>query len=334
MRKLGIIVSVLFTLLFLNACSSKQRVVITQKELPSWYLHPQITSKDTLYAVAEGESKSDAIANALSEMVSTLSVSISSEFNTKSVVKEGDVESVQRTTLSDIRTTVEKIRINNYKVLHSQNFSFERYLVEIQTDKKSLFKSLLHDLERKFQTIERKNKEAKNYYALKELSIYALSLDSLYDLPATLSVMHSLNPEFNDAVYIQKAQNLESKYESLLSKISFSVNTNRDAKGLRSTISKGLSELEYKINSAKDRQHFRVYISSKTSKAKSYGFDLARSAITITVKDFKGSIVGSNKLNITGQSTQGYPIARENIAVKLNTALANEGIANIIGLDI
>jgi len=34
------------------------------------------------------------------------------------------------------------------------------------------------------------------------------------------------------------------------------------------------------------------------------GFSLARSAINLTVEDPSGTTIGSNKLNITGQSTQ------------------------------
>ena len=84
---------VLIALLFsVNACSSKRRVVAVQKSFPIWYENPKKSTSNTLYAVAEGENKSDAVANALNEIVSTLSISISSEFNTKSVVKEGIVD--------------------------------------------------------------------------------------------------------------------------------------------------------------------------------------------------------------------------------------------------
>ncbi len=334
MKLLKIILSLFVVVSIFSGCSSKRRVVSVQKELPAWYIHPSTSNTNTLYSVAEGENKSDAIANALNDMVSTLSISISSEFSTKSVVKEGSVESVQITSINDIKTRVEKIRINNYELINSNNFSFERFLVQVKTDKKSLFQSLHQDLDKKFQLIENKNKEAQNYYALKKLNIYSLSLDSLYDVDSTLAVMHSLDADFDESTYIQKIQDIENKYARLLSKISFTVNSNNDARKLRSSLSKGLSEKQYKINNLKNKNHFTIYISSKTSKAKSYGFDLARSAISITVKDYKGNIVGSNKLNITGQSTQGYKIAGENVAIKLNTLIVKEGIANIIGLEI
>lgn len=329
-----IMMSVLLVFLILSGCSSKKRVVAVEKPLPSWYLHPMQSTSDTLYSVAQGENKADAIANALNEILSTLSISISSEFNIKSVVKEGQVQSVQSTSLSDIKTRVEQIRINNYQVINARDFSFERYLVQVKMDKRSLFKSLEQDLNTKIRVLEDNNKEARNYYAIKELGVYKKSLNSLANIHSTLAVMRSLNPNFDDAIYTEKLQNAQKKYDKLLSKISFSINSNNDAKNLRASIAKGLSANTYKINNHKDKKHFNIYMSSKTQKAKSYGFDLARSAISITVKDYKGTIVGSNKLNITGQSTQGYKIAKENIALKLNIKIAKEGIANIIGLEI
>lgn len=326
----------ILVLLFFSftACSSKKRVVAVKKNLPSWYENPQQSTTASLYAVAQGENKSDAIANALNEIVSTLSISISSEFNVKSVVQEGTIESIQTTSMSDIQTKVEQIRINNYTVINSNDFSFERYLVEVKTDKNSLFHSLKQDLDQKIQIIEDNNQEAKNYHAIKELEIYKESVLFLKDFHSSLVVMHSLNENFNDSSYVKKSQNIHKHYNRLLSKISFSVNTNNDAKILKDSIQKGLSEKKYNISNKQDKKHFRIYVSSKTLKAKSYGFDLARSAISITVKDYEGNVIGSNKLNITGQSTQGYKIAKENVAIKLNTLIYKDSISKVIGLDI
>ena len=59
---------------------------------------------------------------------------------------------------------------------------------------------------------------------------------------------------------------------------------------------------------------------------------MARSAISILIKESKGNTIGSNKLNITGQSNGSYDIAKENVAVKLNALIEKEGISKVIGL--
>ena len=78
-----------FSLLFFSGCGSQKRAVVAQKkEIPAWYQHPPKSSMSELYAVGSGRDKQAAITDALTQMVSTLSVSVSSKFSAKTVVKE------------------------------------------------------------------------------------------------------------------------------------------------------------------------------------------------------------------------------------------------------
>lgn len=322
-------------LLIFSGCSSKKRVVAEAKTLPSWYINQAKSDRNTLYSVGEGEDKASAIANALSNMASTLSVSIESDFNTKSVVRDGLLTSVQNDSTSEIHSKVKKIRISDYQIINAEEFGFLKYLVEIKSDKSKLFTSLNKELSQNFSIIQRKYEDAQEFNTLKKLSIYKMHKESLGDVKNTLIVMHSLNSSFDARVYLAKVLEIENRYESLLSKITFSIDTNYDAKNLKASVANGLSLQKYKIiKKSTGKNHFNIRIVSATSEAKSYGFDLARSAISITVKDDDATVIGSNKLNLTGQSTQGYAIAKENVAVKLNAAILENGIANIIGLEL
>jgi len=329
-----ILISLFLALIVLSGCGSQKRVVVQKKQLPVWYANPTKSTSTTLYSVGEGQNKQEAVANALNNMASTLSVSLSSEFNTKSVVKDGTIESYQTTSTNEVNTKVNTIRITNYEVINSNDFSFKRYLAEVKSDKRKLFIGLKQEIDQKLTMIQNENIEVKNYNAIKKLVTYKDAKISTSDIKTTLLVMSSLNPSFNDANYINKLQEIQNRYDRLLSKISFSIDSNNDAKNLKSSIANGLSAKKYSIKNASGINHFKIHLLSETSKAKSYGFDLARSAISITVKDNKGVIVGSNKLNITGQSTQGYAIAKENVAIKLNSMIKKDGIAKIIGLEI
>jgi len=328
------LVSVLIALLFLSGCSSKKRVVVMDKDLPSWYQNPQMSNTQSMYAIGEGQNQQDAVANALNSMLSTLGVSISSEFNSKTTVQGGEVESYQKTSTNEVNAKVKQIRVSNYEIINSDDFDFKRYLVEIKSDRKKLFSGLEKELKQKFSTIQSKDKESRKYHALKRLEVYKSFESETRNVRNILIVMHSLKPNFDDTLYLRKLQIVDSQYNNLLSKISFSINTNKDAKNLRAVISNGLTDEKYKINNKRSKNHFKVYISSTTNKAKSYGFNLARSAISITTKDYKGNVVASNKLNITGQATQGTKIAKENVAVKLNTMVKKDGISKVLGLGI
>lgn len=322
-------------LLLLTGCGTQKRVVVAEpKELPSWYKTPIQHSHSTLYGVGEGENSNDAIANALNSIASTLSVYISSEFNTKSIVKDGADESYRSTSINEVKSSVNKIRISSYEVIESQKIGFKKYIALVKTDKRKLFESLKDELDQKFTIINNKKTDIQNYNAIKQLNIYKEAKESIADIENTLLVMKVLQKDFDDSFYLKKLKEVNQRYEQLLSSITFSVESNDQAQNLKAPIRKGLSAKTLTLKQNSGRNHFKIYISSTGQKASSYGFNLIRSAIEITVKDYKGAVIGSNKLNITGQSTQGYAVAKENVAAKLNAMVEKEGIAKVIGLEL
>ncbi len=324
-------ITLLSALLFLSACASqKQSVVASKKELPLWYKNPTKTSVFVMYATGEGESKEEAVAVALSAMASTLSVSISSQFKTKSIVQEGDIESSQTTSTNEVKSDVKKIRISNYEVVESEEIGFRKFVVLVKSEKRKLFESLKKELEQKFSLA----KTGVTSNVLKELGSYKEQINSLQDVPNMLTVMSVLDENFDGSKYIKKVKEIDEKYEKLLNSITFSIESDSESQNLKAPIQKGLSAKKLTIKESGGKNHFKIYIVSKTEQALSYGFSLARCAINISTKDYSGAIIGSNKLNITGQSTQGYNIAKENVAIKLSEMVKKEGIEKILGLEI
>ncbi|MFA6191360.1 MAG: LPP20 family lipoprotein [Sulfurimonas sp.] len=323
-------ITLFIILLLFSACASqKQSVVASKKEFPEWYKNPVKTSTSTMYATGEGESKEEAVAVALSAMASTFSVSISSEFKTKSVVQEGNIESSQTTSINEVKSDVQKIRISNYEVVEVEEIGFKRFIVLVKSEKRKLFESLKRELEQKISLIQ----TGTTTNAIKELNRYKEQKNSLQDVPNTLTVMSVLDESFDGSKYIKKVKEIDEKYEKLLASITFSIESDGESQNLKAPIQKGLSEKKMIIKEGSGKNHFKITLSSKTEQASSYGFNLARCAINITIKDYSGAIIGSNKLNITGQSTQGYNIAKENVTIKLAEMIKKEGIEKVLGLE-
>jgi len=322
-------------LLFFSACGSQKRVVVAEvKEYPLWYLKAPMNDANTLYSVGDGQTKEDAIANALTMMVSTLSVSISSEFNSKSVIKEGSNSSNQATYVNEVQSKVKQIRITNYELLNSQSMGYKQFIVLVKSDKKQLFDGLNKEIEQKFSMIQKQERSYKNLDAIKQLSFYKSAKESLKDVPNNLMVMSVLDKSFDDEIYLQKLQAIDEKYTQTLENISFSIESNNQASNLKSPLAKAISAKKYKIKNSGGKDHFVIYVKSNIQKSHSYGFTLARSAIDITVKNSKGVVIGSNKLDIVGQSTQGYEVAKQNVAFKLDAIIKKESIEKVIGLKI
>ncbi|MCD6433304.1 MAG: LPP20 family lipoprotein [Sulfurimonas sp.] len=322
-------------LLFLSGCSVQKRVVsVDKKELPAWFVSQPKTTSNILYATGEGKNREEAIKDALSLMSSTLSVYIASKFDSKKVENMGIINNYQQTIRSEIGSSVKKIRISNYELLKSQEFSFNRHIVLIKSDKKILFESLKKELEQKFMSIEKRQENLAGQNILKQFRVCKDAKNSLINIPNTIIVMSVLDKNFDSSDYIEKLQSVNSDYDKLESNITFSIETNEEAKDLEPVIRSGLSKKRLQILAQKEdlNTHLRVIINSKIEKAKAYGFVLARSAISIVIKDYKGIIIGSNKLNIIGQSTQGYADAKEHVAEKLNAMVKKDGIEKVIGL--
>ncbi|MDD5373631.1 MAG: LPP20 family lipoprotein [Sulfurimonas sp.] len=329
------VIILIIGLLFLSGCLSKKEVDLTQKKvLPSWYANPPQTTPATLYATGEGEDRDDAVANALSMMASTLSVSIASQFSSKKVVKEGLENSISSTVSNEVQSDVKKIRISHYEILNSWELGFKKYIVLIKSDKQKLFESMKNELEQKFAFIESEIKQSQKYNALEQLNSYKKAKADTNDVPNILTVMNVLNGTFDAREYIGKMEMIESRYGTLLASITVSIECDAESKNLEAPIREGLGLKKVQIKNGSGEKHFYITVSSNIQKASSYGFALARSAIEITVKDYKNSVIGSKKLNITGQSTQGYEIAKESVAVKFGEMIKKEGVGKVLGLDL
>jgi len=331
--KILLILILNLSLLFLFGCGAEKRVVVAQKqELPSWYTHPPKSTSSQLYALGSGRDRQSAITDALTQMVSTLSVSVSSKFSAKTVVREGSVESSSGTYTDESTSEVKEIRISNYELVASESLGFKNYAVLVKSNKQKLFISMQKEIEQNFKIMKQEEESVKSLNTLKQLSFYKKSINSLSFLPNTLTVMKELNNSFNGNEYLKKAQEIKTKYENLRASITFSINSNADAKNLIAPIAKGISAKKLNIAKGSGDKHFTIFIQSDITQASSYGFTLARSGISIVVKDSQGNIIGSNKLNITGQSNGSYKIAKENVAVKLNALIKKEGISEVVGL--
>ncbi|MCF6309158.1 MAG: LPP20 family lipoprotein [Sulfurimonas sp.] len=329
------ITAILVSLVFFSGCGSQKSVNFTPKKaIPAWYAKPPLVTTTTLYAIGEAQNKDEAIVNALNNMASTLSVSIGSQFTSREVVEDGIKSSHQVTSSNEIQSDVKKLRISNYEVLDSKELGFRKYIVLIKSDKQKLFNSLKNEVDQKFAFIDKQKETIARYHAIKQLTIYKKAKSDIADVPNTLIIMNVLNESFDSKEYVNKVEAVNSNYDKLLSSITFTIQSNTEAKDLEASIKKGLTAKELQVQYNTGKKHFILIITSKIDKASTYGFTLARAAINIIVRDYRGSIIGSNKLNIVGQSTQGYNVAKENVAIKLNEMIKKDGIGKVIGLDL
>ena len=331
MKKIIYIVFVL--VLFLNACgSSKQRVEVKEKTLPAWYLKPPVSNTQVMYAVGEGKDKQEALSNALASLLATLSVSISSKYSAKSVVKEGRINSHDATYVNETESEVKKIRISSYDVVQAQKLGFKKYAVLVKVDRAKYFRSLKKEIDQEFAIVDSWEKSKKGQNALERLSFYKKAISKLSDLQNRLLVMSVLDENFDSKPYLVKYERLLHKRDQLLNSITFWIESNY--KPLITPLAKGLSVQKLRIKKLHNQNHFTIYVKASMQKATSYGFYIIRSEISIVTKDSKNNAIATNMINITGQSSQSYAIAKQDVAKKLKKRVEKEGIAKILNINI
>ena len=334
MEKILQFLLVFLILNFIGCGTQKRVVVVPKKALPQWYTNPPQSTSTDLYALGYGVNRDAAITDALTQMIATLSVSVSSSFRAKTIVKSGTIESRDATYVDESHSEVKKIHIGNYTIVEAEELGFKKYGVLIRSNKEQLFRSMRQDIRQRWELFTSNEQSILKQNKIAQLRFYKKTLESFASLPNELMIMSELHPEFDTTENLKKLSKLQMKYTQTQSAISFDIRAQYDAKHLRSVIAKGLNTKRFNLSRTKGKGHFSIFISIKINRADAYGFILARSAITIITRDYKGEVVGSNKLNITGQSSQSYPIAKENIAIKLNQQVKKEGIAKVLGIAI
>lgn len=318
---------------FFGGCGSQKEVSIapSQKVLPQWYENPPLSNATSLYAVGEGKDKDEAIANALNYMVSTLSVSIESTYNAKTTVKEGSSTSKEGVYTSDISSNVKKIRISNYEVIEAQTLGFKKFAVLIRSDKQKLFSSLESELDQTFALVNSEEKNLAND-ALQKYLFYKKLKQELDNIPNTLIVMKELKGGFSGEKYLTQLSEIDKKYNYYKSSISFSVRSN--VKNLNTPIEKALSKQSFHVKNTNSSMHYTIILDANVQQANAYGFTLARAEVQIVTKDPKGANIASNVLHLTGQSSQGYGVALQDLVRVLNEKIQQEGLDKVLNLNI
>ncbi len=327
----------LSVLLLFTGCGKKLKpaVVFEPKALPSWVENPPVSNNTTIYAIGEGSSKEDAIANGLNEMLSTLSVSLESDFRAEATSKRvNGFENYYEDINSVVKTKVKELRISNYKVEGQAKRGFNKYVVLLSSNKQGLFNSLKDEIDKKITLLNSEEKAHKSVNVLKQFSFYKKASEDVDGFLYKSVIMKAIVKSFDDK-YIQKSvSHYKNSFSSLRSKISFSVKSDSNSKNLVPVIKDTITSNGFKISNSKNRYHMNIYVSSKSIKAESYGFTLARTSIAINLKDYNNQTLSTKKLDLIGQSTQGYRVAREDVAYKLKEIVDEEGIKSIIEIDL
>ena len=322
----------LANILFLG-CQSTPQPQIKQQNTPLWYSSPKQSNATTLYALGEGATKKESLLDALSNLIATLNLSISSEFQSQSIVKEGVDNMHQDNYTYNLKSKVENIQIANYTILHSQKLGYKRYATEIRVEKKELFSTLYEQLQKRVFLLQKEQENAKNYGALQRYFFYQELYEKNKDLYNIISILHALKQNFLTTPYIEKLSNLQQQKQKILSKIHITLKTTHKKNAfLLEPFKKAFLQKNIKISNKKDNYHLILVVQPQIEKSIVYGFILAKTKCSLLLHDDKKRAISSNTLSLKGQSTSSFEDAKVDLMLRLKKKINKEGLWSVLGM--
>ena len=295
-----------------------------QTSLPNWYIQaPQNSAY--LYGSGDGDSIQEAKNNALNQIASSLSVSISSNFKEDEGYSSGsNGSSFFKNVKNNVNAEVKKIDFSDVEIVHNKLISGKYYIL-VRINKEKLFNST----KEKFLILDNKIKEQLNlnsnnpYEILRNIN---KAIPSINQALAKANVLYALNSNFNLKAYSKKYSSYLTKKEQLLNKITISVSNPNNQ--FSQKLIELLNEKNYKIktNSVVD-----IKISTKPRFTETYGMKIARVSVNLKVIA-NNKIVYSANMEVKGISNaNSQALAKASNAFKQK--LSEIGIEKILGIE-
>lgn len=298
------LVLILLTVFLFTSCigSKQQEVAIAKKEYPSWYINPTKNSYLYLYGVGKGYDIDEASKNALIDLSSKLSISISSEQTSlkKSYFKYR--EYVEKEFQETISSKTETLNFPNYEVDKTEKMSYKELIVSVKVEREKLVNLLKSEINQTIKNYYSDENSIKNEDALTQYINYKNSFEKLFSKVNKVEILKNLDDDFSDKEYKTLLDNSYDKINYNKSKISFYIN--EDKQILVNKLKESLTSLGFKIAEFKNATH-DIEVESIINRKNPQGFYIVDNNSSIKIY-YKESLILSKNFYSKGVSSNSY----------------------------
>ena len=335
MNKLLLLLPLILNITFFTGCSSsedvKPTVITSTNTLPSWYTQVEENDKRYIYGIGMGDTRKEAINNALNDAVSTLNVSVSSNYRqeTSSATHNG-VEDYDKKSQESVEIVTDELTLNNYEVTQQQHLDNGSDIVMIQINKRQLFESLLSELDNSYKLLDINLQNKSN--ELERILTYRKAMGMIKVKMKTLGIMHTLNPAFDDERYKRQYQEVIAAHNKLVGNKLFSLKINDPYGSYSAYIRKGLMQDGVKLTKS-DNYDYIVRVNVEEQEK----IVVRRHVVTYLTTTFSVGIGDNNSANdiyyttfkLRSQSDESLEKARELLTDKLVQKIERHSVFNI-----
>lgn len=303
--------------------------------LPEWFLNPTPSNSIDYSAAGEGSTKDNAKLNALNQIASEISVSVSSNLE---VTKKTSNNEYLKSSKQDVKASVDKIKFTDVKIVKNGFFN-DKFYVLVSVDRDTLFAAQKKEFEKTLDVLKStwNHSEANGVF---DVLVNSQSMQKdAYELINRLPVLKAINASFDTAPYYTQLTDIIENIKSIKSSTLVylrSSNAKSYAEVLKSYISAEGIKITNTLSGVNQDKVIKISVSKKakelkkrTTSAKLKDAKFAKVEITITSTNKSNKTLASNIVSVTNISTRSFADAT-NKTGKFNNKIEEEGILNII----
>ena len=307
--RLGLI-TLFISALFLSGCGGSGPSVEEQQDSASnAYMQTPSDTAQFFYAVGEGDSVRLAKNNALGDISSRISVSISSSIdNQLSVNRENGVESSSQDIRTRVNAVAKTIEFSGVSVEETREKE-DSIEVLVKVDRDILYQSYEKKLKRLDTTIAKEMGVIHNSSVFYQLKLSFKTRENMGKAEEYLLLLEAMSPRFNDQPYRTKYTSYEDRLKKIQTKAVFSIKADKNSASLASLIKEKLSAENIRLSDKKANVKIQLSTKAELKNYKSSNSKIAKMKIvlrTTTIKavDNRGTALSNNVVKTKAASSQ------------------------------
>lgn len=309
--------------------------LIAGDNIPSWYFNPPLDNETSWYGVGEGSSLRQAKENALIDVASKLSVTISSKIsNTTTQITTGAATLLNKNVNINQESEVKKISFNDVEVLSSTH-NDTKALVLVGVNKAKFLSDQARTL----------NDTVKDIKALKAISVDKSILERYQKFQAIapdvekaktiISILATFDPSFNRMQMINIMRDYRDSMDDIRSQIEFYIDFNHDSHYSADILKEALGFEKIKIAQRLNHNNLNIVIvglNTKATKKELFGSYMVNMRTTVSLKSNNNSTLSSFIVESKGSSTLDYETALKNASKNFKQTVNEKGIFSFLGI--
>lgn len=303
--------------------------------IPYWFLNPPTSDREKLIGVGQGTTAADATGEALNQIASKLSVTISSSLDkTERQTNAGESRAYSKELQATLKSQVAAIKFNNFEVTDNAVIDHQIYVM-VAVDKNALLADKRAELSNADFEIESLYSAAlKKSIIEKIMDLKVMTRNILKTMPL-VSLISYLDPSFTAAQYFGRYNAHMEEERTSVSKIHVYVASTKGSEDLIPVLTENLNNSGIAVvlePSTTDQDTITLLAKAEANGMQLYGSNMVKLRANFEIRSAAGHLVASSKMESKGSSVISFDEAGRVAVRDLDSQIKSQGIFTVLGI--